>query len=437
MKNRRPALAVILAGIVIAGACGGDDDTAGNEPSTAATEAAGAPTEEPATEEPAAEQPAATEAAAEPAVGDCGAPASGEPIRIGHLNIAGLGVDIPSSGYATEVYFDQLNACGGANGRPLELVARSGGADPATSAAAARELVEEEGVIAFVATNAFLDCVANGQYYLDNEIPVIGSSFDQSCYSNDVIFPTVPDFDRNIFPGIAYTLEQGATSFAYMALDVPGQRAQAEAIRTYLADNGASLDAEVFLAFGPNDPTTPIAQIREAGVDVVIASADELTLSTFLPAASQQGVGPADITWLGPTALYSPRSLALLGDVGEGMLVLVNQDVAEHGNTTAAEIDELILAKYPDAEPDGFALVGWIAAEVFGAAIRSIDGEVTSASILEAMNGLGPVQSELLPGPIEVNGPQPRRITAYGLVLRMTAGEYEVLTPEFLTYPEG
>jgi branched-chain amino acid transport system substrate-binding protein len=365
---------------------------------------------------------------------ECGEPASGEPIKFGHISSLSGPINIPSAGYAVEVAFERYNECGGFNGQPLELVMKDGGLDPGTSAAAARELVEQEQVVGLVGNNAFLDCL-NGQYYLDNKVANVGSSFDDTCFNNPVIYPTLPNFDRNIFPGIVYALGQGKTSFAYVALDIPGQRAQAEALKTFLASEGAELTTEIFVPFGSTDANAAMQTIRQADVDVVVMSVDEVLFGSAAAAGVQQGVGPDAKMWIAPTGLYSPRALAALGPAGTGTYVVTNYDVAENGNALAKELSEAIVANHPDAEVDGFAQLGWTAAETLLTALDSIEGELTRESLVAAMDALGPVQSEFLPGPITVNGELPRNIVSQGLVLQIRDGAYTVASDGFITYP--
>jgi branched-chain amino acid transport system substrate-binding protein len=438
VSTRNKLAAATVAALLIA-ACGSDEksatDTTAEAPATTAapttappaqTTAAPADTDAPETTE------AAPETTAAPA-DECGEPATGEPIKFGHINSTSGPINIPSAGYAVEVFFEQYNECGGFNGRPLELLTLDGGLDPNLSAASLRQLAEQDGVIGFVGNNAFLDCF-NGQYYVDNGLANIGSNFDGSCFTNPNVFPTLPNYDRNIFPSVQWAFGEGSLSFAYVALDIPGQKAQAEALKAYIESQGGTLDTTVFVPFGSADATTAMQTIRQSGVDTVIMSVDEVLFASAVSAAVQQEVGPTSLRWLAPTGLYSPKALALLGPAAEGLYVNVNYDVVENGNPTAAQLAEDIETLYPDAEVDGFAQLGWIAAETLAAALETIDGELTKESLLEAMNNLGPVTSELLPNPITVNSPAPRNLDSQALVLQVKDGGYSVVS-DFITYP--
>jgi branched-chain amino acid transport system substrate-binding protein len=425
-------VAALIATLMIA-ACGSDDSSTTAETTTSAaaeTTTSAAETEQTTTTEDEAAETTTTEAASEV---ECGEPASGEPIRFGHINSTSGPINIPSAGYAIEVFFERYNECGGFDGRPLELVTRDGGLDPGLSGAALRELAEQENVVGFVGNNAFLDCF-NGQYYVDNGLANIGSSFDGSCYQNPNVFPTLPNFDRNIFPGVRWALDEGSTNFAYVALDIPGQQAQAEALKAYIEGEGAQLSTTVFVPFGSADATTAMQTIRQSGVDSVIMSVDEVLFASAVSAAVQQGVGPDTLRWIAPTGLYSPNALTVLGAAGEGLNVTVNYDIAENGNELATELRDAIVENHPDAAVDGFAQLGWVAAEALAATLDTIDGDVTRESLLTAVGSVGPVQSEFLPEPITINEPLPRNVVSQALVVRIEDGAYTVVS-DFITYP--
>jgi branched-chain amino acid transport system substrate-binding protein len=440
-RGRRAGAALAAALALVVSACASDANTAAptNVPPGSAPEPTAPVTDAVFSSEApiATEAPDSAVATTEVADATCAAPAAGEPIKIGHINITGEGINIPGSAYALEVYFDKLNACGGFDGRPLQLVTRNGGLDPGATTAAARELVEQENVIAFLGSNAFLDCVVNGEYYLTKQIPVIASSYDGLCFTNEVIFPHLSNFDRNIFPGVVHALENGKTKFGYLAVDIPGQRAQADAIAAYVSANGGELVTSIFQPLGPSDPTSAVLQLQQSGAEVIIASTDEVSLGATLTAAIQQGIGPADVMWIAPNGVYSPRAVATLGAAGDGLLVVLNHDAVENGSTVAGEIAADVQATFPDAEIDGFVNFGFMAGEVFEAALAKVDGELTSASLLTAMNALGPVDSALAPGPQTVNGPLPRQLISYGLIVELNGGVFTLVRPDWITFPKS
>ena len=141
----------ITALALVAAACGSDDDggTADTEaPATEAPASEAPATEAPATEAPATEAPAtdAPAAAAFQVPTDACPPeattalADGEPIKLAFIGpqtgpLAAFGV----IGQGMKVYFDKLNADGGIEGHPVEVITKDDAYDPAKSAPAVQE----------------------------------------------------------------------------------------------------------------------------------------------------------------------------------------------------------------------------------------------------------------------------------------------------------
>lgn len=128
-------LIVLVAVMTLVAACGGDGD--GTE-TTQAAEAGDTTAVETDTE--------TTEAAAEP---------SGEPIRVGFLldqtgALAAYGNAHELVGTAAA---EKINADGGINGRPLELVIEDTESDPSVAAPKARRLIESENVDFLLGSN--------------------------------------------------------------------------------------------------------------------------------------------------------------------------------------------------------------------------------------------------------------------------------------------
>lgn len=154
MNRGRTTKVVALAAslLLIAAACGDDDDA--DSGSAAATEAPAteAPaTEAPATEAPSAEAPA-TEAPATEAPSTSAQPATGEPIKIGVLasstgNYSGTETAILDG---AQLLADRVNAAGGIDGRPIELVVGDYQSLVENASAVTQGLISDDDVVAIV-----------------------------------------------------------------------------------------------------------------------------------------------------------------------------------------------------------------------------------------------------------------------------------------------
>jgi branched-chain amino acid transport system substrate-binding protein len=136
-------LVVLIAVVALAAACGGSDETtttAGGVATTAQTTATTAAT----TETSAPTETTATTAA--------GGPATGEPIKVGFP--AGLtgssAAPADSEIKGAQLQVDWINANGGINGRPIELIIGDDQSDVSTMAAVMTKMIEQDKVFALI-----------------------------------------------------------------------------------------------------------------------------------------------------------------------------------------------------------------------------------------------------------------------------------------------
>jgi branched-chain amino acid transport system substrate-binding protein len=171
---------LLLPTVLLAAACGGDDDggaAQGSAAVTGGTEATAPVTEVQSTES----EPTAT-----PSTDT--APA-GDPIVVGHIGSC-TGVSAASTGGGCTgigVWAEWVNASGGINGFPVEVVQKDDGGDPGRSLAAVKELVEEDGVVAIVGHSSNFDTEWQN-YVAEKGVPVIGGVTTSVPMASDLNF---------------------------------------------------------------------------------------------------------------------------------------------------------------------------------------------------------------------------------------------------------
>lgn len=150
------AIALLVAFVLVAAACGDSDDSGSDSESSDTTTAEAETTEAPASD--------ATEAPAESAGG--GAPRdfaalaapSGEPMVIGMVNTEGpAGLNFPEIRTVAGATVDYLNEHGGFGGRPVELEVCVADSSPESSQACAQELVGKNAEMVFLGLDLFPD----------------------------------------------------------------------------------------------------------------------------------------------------------------------------------------------------------------------------------------------------------------------------------------
>jgi branched-chain amino acid transport system substrate-binding protein len=123
------------------------------------------------------------------------APAStpkGAPIRLGAI-CSCTGAQASSLGLINKVsiaWADSVNAAGGINGHPVQMTVLDDGGNPATSLQDAKQLVEQDHVIAIVGETSLADA-AWASYVTSKNVPVIGgTSIEATFLTNPNFYPS-------------------------------------------------------------------------------------------------------------------------------------------------------------------------------------------------------------------------------------------------------
>ena len=264
-KRTRPFAVFTVAALLLA-ACGDDGNDATTTEAEASAETTAAPEETTA--------PADTEA---PAVTSAVAPPSGEPVKIGILtsitsNFAPWGLQVRDG---AQLAVDEINASGGAGGRPLELVIEDDQNSPEEAVPAYERLVEE-GVVAVGGIISSSVGGATAPLAESNQIPTfLVKSGDQTILTPDSRFTfrtCLPAAPTVAGPIIEYAQENGLTKIGAIVADYPWGHAFQSSIETAVADaDGIELHLEV-APVPEQDFTTYLRAIDEFGPDLLVAT---------------------------------------------------------------------------------------------------------------------------------------------------------------------
>jgi len=268
-----------LAVAMVAAACGGDDDDAGSDTtaSASATTAAapatdGAPTttagSDTTTGSDSTEAPDATEAP-ETTEASGGEAPSGEPIKIGAIYdltgpLSALGE--PASKGA-QAYIDQLNADGGIDGRPVELVLINSESTSDAAVAGIRDLIGQ-GVVAILGPPSGTTASAVLPIANEAQIPVLSPQGALNL-GEGYMFTTSLAGSRTLSNFAKFFTDEGVTKVGWLiAGDALGQT-QSELARPIFAEAGIEVVAEQTINPTAADYTTQLAALKDAGAEAV------------------------------------------------------------------------------------------------------------------------------------------------------------------------
>ena len=418
-----------VAGRPVTGATGAGTQSASPSGSSAAS---GAAPESPAADVPVPGGPAtATEGGGEPAVGAATPTCTGaeQPIVIASVGQqTGLVGSLLASGTtAVQAWVARANANGGLNCHQIEYLIADDGGDPSRHQALVRQMVEQEGAVAFVYMNATLSGNSAVEYLTERRIPVIGgSSGEDWFYESPVFFPQGTSGTQLAISAFALAGEVGAqlgyTRLASLAcLEAPScalpQRIAAEQSARF----GLELVYRAEASLAQPDYTSLCQNAQRAGAQLLYSFFDGGSTRRIARSCNSIGYRPVFFT----------SSNAATLDLATDPLVdglYANQGVHPWMNTTNPEVaafNEAMETYAPGVEPDGSAILGWTAAKLFERAMQGVTGDaITSEQILD---GLWTIQDDDLGGltyPLTFTREQPAPQVVCFFQIQVSGGTY-------------
>jgi branched-chain amino acid transport system substrate-binding protein len=109
--------------------------------------------------------------------------ATGTPINVGTIDTKQPGTDFSDGPNMINAYFACVNANGGVNGHPLKLFVQYDQTQPAQVAAAAKQLIQTDHVVAIDGVFDLLECTIDQSYWKQLGIYEMGAGIAPECWS--------------------------------------------------------------------------------------------------------------------------------------------------------------------------------------------------------------------------------------------------------------
>lgn len=300
--------ASLLAVSLVAASCGDDDEdaasttasvstTAAGSQATTATTATGAPSASASTSAAGSTSAPGSTSASTSAQGPAAAP-TGTPIKIGiiYSETGRSALSYGTSDSAGTAWEEWVNTeMGGVNGHPVEVVPADGLSTGEGAAAAARELVERDGVVGVIIQDATAENAVS-EYLSSAGIPMIGSS--------NTARP--PDSGTTHWPNSYFVLSSSApasSAASLLAAKAAGLGTFAAAVCSEVpacAENGRLYEATApavgveylgLVTVGAADPsyTAPCLELISLGSDVIHLTIAPTTALAMVDECRAQG----------------------------------------------------------------------------------------------------------------------------------------------------
>lgn len=403
MRSRRTttlAAAMACLALVVA-ACGSDDssDTPAEEAEEAVDDAATSVAEaaedavdtvESTVEEAADEQESdTTEAMTEDTAGDAGGEASGEPVKVMVISqIEAPDFAFPESASVVEAAAEQLNAAGGINGQPVEILVCNDQRDQNAAAACAREAVSEDVVAVLGIFSLFGDAIL--PVLEEAGIPYVGNTIlSASDSSNPVSFP----FDGGVVGGGATVGQQmalaGCEAVGAIGYDNAASTLYMSWVETGATSEGAEWVGDVRVPEGNPDYGPAVASIVSQGADCAFVSLPPAEAAKLLGAVAQSG---EDLRVGTGVSTMPPQVIAAVpAEATEGAILTSANPTTQDTDFPGVQeyIDAMTEAGVPEDQINGsYGLLSYARAQVLFNALAAIDGEITAETAIEALSNI-------------------------------------------------
>ncbi len=366
--------------------------------------------------------------------------ATGEPIKVAAL--ASM-LYFPEAPPAAQAVFDEYNANGGFNGRPIELDTFDDKADPAGASTAARDALNS-GAVALVGSSSILDCSVNNKTWVDNNIVSIqGVGVDPFCFATPNIAPVDPGPYFDTFA----SLWNGSETLGFKKIcaftvsdDAASRAATVQARDAWSDETGKELALwDDSLVRGQSSYAGNVAQINKDKCDSILIGESGAAASQFLSEATNQGI---DLPVLALPSTYSQEfvdTLVYAGDVHVPAEFSPWSDPEDPSND-----DWRALMEKNNIGLTAFAQGGYLAAKAFIHILENEmdpDAEITREAFTEAAKGMTEgFDTGGMTGEPWIFGPgdsHQANATTWPVVIEANSGEWTSLGPWFIGTDNG
>jgi branched-chain amino acid transport system substrate-binding protein len=332
---------------------------------------------------------------------------TGDPIVVGAISTETGGPSFPESAAAAKAYFDDLNTRGGINGRPVKYLNLDDAFNSTRLAQNARELVGKEGAVALVGSASVLDCVTNSKFYETKDVVSIpGAGVLPQCFTSRNIAPT----NTGQFMGIGVNIVYAAQTLhkkAPCTLGASGngqEAAVAAAAKAAEAKSGVKVKLSQFYPNGTRNWAPFLLRAKAAGCDIFLPDVAGPDIVALEKTVTQLGLRESMPT-LELASAYNNQTGAALKGIADG--VVANSEFLPFsggGESDPGLAEYVALMKKANQPLSAFGEGGYLAARFFTKAVGGIHGEVTAATVTQALRTMPPVSDPMMGTPF-VFGP--------------------------------
>lgn len=352
-------------------------------PTTAPT-APTAPTTAPATAAPAAAIPGVTDS---------------------EILIGGWGPqDGPAGAYGVidrtiAAFFNKVNDDGGINGRKVRFIYENDSYQPAKTVAAVKKLVEEDKVFTLVGGLGTANNLAVMDYLVQNNVPHVGPATGTSALAMPLkknVYAVQLNYTTEATLLTQYAFDQGGAKLVavFYQNDAFGKEGL-DAVNAELKKRGAPAAIAVSYETADTNFSAQALKLQTSGADTVILYAVPKPGGSVIAEMTKLGYKPKI---LASAVLNDPSIFQLAGAGIEG--TIIPAWLPAYNDLSNPKIVEWqgYMKKYaPNEQIGGFALSGWVDAQILTEGLRRAGKNLTRESLFRALDGMTDYKDSILP----------------------------------------
>lgn len=224
-------------------------------------------------------------------------PAVGTPVNVGQIGLFSgiLGQILGSAKQGTQAAVAAINASGGLNGHKVNLIVVDDGGDPSAGLAAARKMIEQDKVIAFLNMLSPLNSGSVMPFINERKVPMIGGiGLEPETYKLPFAFPGAASPRVQALTAAKSTIDSGAKKIGlvFCAEFALLCSAVAASMKEAVPQLGGQIVFSQQVSLAQPDFTSQCLSAKQAGVDGLLLNVDPSSVVRFADSCAAQGFKP-------------------------------------------------------------------------------------------------------------------------------------------------
>jgi branched-chain amino acid transport system substrate-binding protein len=295
----------------------------------------------------------------------------------------------------SKLLFDIVNEEGGINGRKIKYFIRDDMYNPAQTAAVVKELVERQGIFAFVGGVSAAGGLAVKDYLAENKVIWVGPATSVKEYVFPVqpylfsVYPLYEDEGSVLTKYIVETLKFKKMGILYQ--NDPFGKNGLDGCKQRLATYKMSLVAEIPVEPTEKDFASQILRLKSSGAEAVLMYVSPGTAAVILKTAANVGYKPQ---WVSSNTLSDyPLMFKITGGLWEGVITGNFGEIPDSKNPLMVKYKEASKRLAPEERWGTFYSAGILFADPIVEALKKAGRNLSTEAVMKALNSIKDYQT--------------------------------------------